>query len=87
MFQRAVQALMPVDLPHISDDCELALYPSDRTQCCTPYLHLDTLGAYFKVSGVSLNLGPIWQASDSLSPRAPGSGALTFLTVAPEPFR
>ena len=26
----------------------------------------------------SLNLGPIWQASDSLSPRAPGSASPTF---------
>jgi transposase len=27
----------------------------------------------------SLNLGPIWQASDSLSPRAPGSARRPFL--------
>jgi hypothetical protein len=34
----------------------------------------------------SLNLGPIWQASDSLSPRAPGSARRPFLKFAPEPF-
>src|ERR1700738_3564561 len=33
----------------------------------------------------SLNLGPIWQASDSLSPRAPGSARRPFLKFAPEP--
>src|SRR5271166_4716730 len=35
----------------------------------------------------SLNLGPIWQASDSLSPRAPGSARRPFLKFAPEPRR
>ena len=34
----------------------------------------------------SLNLGPIWQASDSLSPRAPGSARRPFLKFAPEPL-
>ena len=29
----------------------------------------------------SLNLGPIWQASDSLSPRAPGSARRPFLKI------
>ena len=29
----------------------------------------------------SFNLGPIWQASDSLSPRAPGSARPTFFEV------
>src|SRR5271165_1245734 len=33
----------------------------------------------------SLNLGPIWQASDSLSPRAPGSARRPLLKFAPEP--
>jgi NADP-dependent 3-hydroxy acid dehydrogenase YdfG len=33
----------------------------------------------------SLNLGPIWQASDSLSHRAPGSARRPFLKFAPEP--
>ena len=33
----------------------------------------------------SLNLGPIWRASDSLSPRAPGSARRPFLKFAPEP--
>ena len=33
----------------------------------------------------SLNLGPIWQASDSLSPRAPRSSRRPFLKFAPEP--
>src|SRR6266852_5758460 len=33
----------------------------------------------------SLNLGPIWQASDSLSPRALGSARRPFLKFAPEP--
>jgi len=33
----------------------------------------------------SLNLGPIWQASDSLSPRAPGPARRPFLKFAPEP--
>ena len=33
----------------------------------------------------SLNLGPIWQASDSLSPRAPGSARRPFFKFAPEP--
>src|SRR4029077_16986823 len=33
----------------------------------------------------SLNLGPIWQASDSLSPRPPGSARRPFLKFAPEP--
>ena len=33
----------------------------------------------------SLNLGPIWQASDSLSPRVPGSARRPFLKFAPEP--
>jgi len=35
----------------------------------------------------SLNLGPIWQASDSLSPRAPGSARRPFLKFAPEPSK
>ena len=35
----------------------------------------------------SLNLGPIWQASDSLSPRAPGSARRPFLKFAPEPLK
>ena len=35
----------------------------------------------------SLNLGPIWQSSDSLSPRAPGSARRPFLKFAPEPSR
>src|SRR5271166_1986718 len=34
----------------------------------------------------SLNLGPIWQASDSLSPRAPGSARRPLLKFAPEPL-
>jgi hypothetical protein len=35
----------------------------------------------------SLNLGPIWQASDSLSPRAPGSARRPFFEICTRPPR
>ncbi len=36
-------------------------------------------------SGAKFNFSPIWQASDSLSPRAPESARRPFLKFAPEP--
>ena len=47
---------------------------------------MDYSGLFGLVLVQSLNLGPIWQASDSLSPKAPGSARRPFLKFAPEPF-
>jgi len=48
-------------------------------------LPLFSLNLLIKELVQNLNLGPIWQASDSLSPRAPGSARRPFLKFAPEP--